>query len=86
MSFIHIDHPGEVIHWFRSHPESEQERRPAGECPHACRHLATAVVGWGPDLEHYELVICTDDGCQGNCRGWCAAPAVVVPLTIWHGN
>jgi hypothetical protein len=77
VSHIAIDHPDEVIHWFACHPESERARPVIGDCPHACDHLGTTVVGWGPDLAHYELVICDGftSGCEGNCRGWCAAPA-----------
>jgi hypothetical protein len=74
MSFVHVDHPDEVIHWFKVYPETEQQRRPIGDCPHACPHMQTAVIGWGPDLQHYELIICTDSGCRGNCRGWVGAP------------
>lgn len=81
MAFISIDHPDEVIHWFAVYPDGERERPVIGDCPHECRHMGTAVVGWGPDLAHYELVRCDDDGCRGNCRGWCAAPAGYKELT-----
>jgi hypothetical protein len=71
---IAIDHPDEVIHWFADYPEAERARRPVGDCPHDCEHWMTAVVGWGPDLKHYELVRCdVKDGCNKNCRGWMAA-------------
>jgi hypothetical protein len=74
VSHVAIDHPDEVIHWFACYPEAERARRIAGDCPHDCRHMGTAVVGWGPDREHHELLTCTDSGCQGNCRGWLPAP------------
>jgi hypothetical protein len=73
MSFIHVDHPDEVIHWFAVYPDAERQRQPVGPCPHDCQHLCTATVGWGPDLKHYELVRCDTD-CHGDCRGWMAAP------------
>jgi hypothetical protein len=81
VSFVAVDYPDEVIHWFAVYPESERRRRITGPCLHDCKHLGTAVVGWGPDLQHYELVRCDDDGCRGNCRGWCAAPAGYKQLT-----
>jgi hypothetical protein len=72
-SEVTLDHPGEVIHWFKSEPE-EIDRRPVGPCPHTeCRHHGQSVVAWGPDFEHYELMVCDDDhpgGCAGWCRGW----------------
>lgn len=74
MSHAAISQPDEVIHWFASWPEAQRGRPVLGDCPHArCPHVATTVVGWGPDLAHYELVVCDSDGCQGNCRGWAAA-------------
>jgi hypothetical protein len=72
MSSIAVDNPDLVIDWFATYPDAERKRRPAGNCPHACEHRMLSVVAWGPSLTHYELRICTDDGCQGNCRGWCA--------------
>jgi hypothetical protein len=76
-----IDYPDEVVHWFACYPETERKRSVIGYCPHDCGHMGTAVVGWGPDHAHYELVICDSDGCQGNCRGWCAAPVGYKELT-----
>jgi hypothetical protein len=70
-----IDYPDEVIHWFTSYPAAERIRPVLGRCPHAsCAHNLTAVVGWGPDAAHYELIRCDSGGCQGHCRGWLAAP------------
>jgi hypothetical protein len=65
----HVDRPGE-LHWFTGHGPA----RILGSCPHeGCPHTATRVVAWGPDLEHYELVVCdVDEGCAGRCRGWIA--------------
>ena len=75
MGSIAVDNPDIVIDWLASYPEAERQRRPARDCPHACRHRILAVVAWGPSLTHYELRICKDpDGCQGNCRGWCGPP------------
>jgi hypothetical protein len=36
------------------------------ECGHDCTHNAMSVVGWGPDVAHYELNEC--DLC--GCRAW----------------
>lgn len=68
-SFVHVDHPDVVIHWFASYPEAQRTRRPIGPCPHDCEHRQTSVVGWGPDLAHYELIQC-DEVCAGQCRAW----------------
>jgi hypothetical protein len=65
---IALDHPGDLS-WVEDYPESERQRRVAGDCPHACMHRFLQVVAWGPDLTRYELRICTDV-CAGNCRGW----------------
>jgi hypothetical protein len=74
-SYVAIENPDAVVHWFKSDPW-EKGRRPVGPCPHSgCPHNAQSVVAWGPDFEHYELVVCdTDDpgGCDGMCRGWLA--------------
>lgn len=35
-------------------------------CAHDCPHHSIAVIGWGPDVAHYELEECRDCG----CRGW----------------
>lgn len=71
---VMLDNPGE-IRWFKSDPE-EEHRRPLGPCPHdTCPHNATSTVAWGPDLDHYELIVCDTDGpdcCDGWCRGWAA--------------
>lgn len=41
--------------------------RELGEpCDHACDHHYTAVIGWGPDVLHYELVECN----LCHCRAW----------------
>jgi hypothetical protein len=70
-SFVRVDHPDDVIHWFASYPESERTRPPLGPCTHECEHRQSATVGWGPDLKHYELIVCEEsDGCNGNCRAW----------------
>jgi hypothetical protein len=67
-SRAYVDRPGEA-HWFAGHGPA----RLIGPCPHDCRHHATSVVAWGPDLDHYELVVCdVTDGCDGRCRGWVA--------------
>jgi hypothetical protein len=76
---ITIDHPDQVIHWFATYPEADRARPVLGPCPHDCAHLATTVVGWGPDPAHYELIICDGQaergpGCDGQCRGWLPAP------------
>jgi len=73
MSLVMVDNPDCVIDWFASYPEAERARKVAGDCPHECPHNVTSTVGWGPDLEHYELVVCdVTGGCDGNCRGWMA--------------
>lgn len=69
-TFVTIDDPGRVIGWFACYPEDQRARKPIGPCPHDCEHLGTSVVGYGPDLDHYELITCEDDGCAGNCRAW----------------
>lgn len=68
-SWVQIDHPDEPVHWFAGYPESERRRVAVGPCPHDCEHRSTSVEAWGPDLDHYELVVC-DDICAGNCRAW----------------
>jgi hypothetical protein len=61
---VAVDLPGEVW-WFKSDPE-EGDRRPVGSCPHTgCRHTGQSVVAWGPDLDHYELIVCDDDNPGG---------------------
>ena len=70
MGSIAVDNPDCVIDWFPDYPESERARKIIGDCPHACKHRILKIVGWGPSLTHYELLICRDDGCQGNCRQW----------------
>ncbi len=76
MATAHLDQDmrGEVVRWYRSELGGHALRTPVGPCPHAaCRHWGQSVVGWGGDLDHYELVVCDDDpGCAGNCRGWSA--------------
>ena len=68
-SEVALDHPGEIS-WFKSDPE-EQDRHAVGPCPHAeCEHHGQSVVAWGPDFDHYELVVCDDSG-PGGCAGWC---------------
>lgn len=67
MSERHLDHPGDW-HWFKGHGPA-----PAiGHCPHTtCRHHSQSVIAHGPDLEHYELVVCdVVQGCAGQCRAW----------------
>ena len=81
MDSIGIDNPDEVITWFAGYPAGERARKITGECPHACPHRILRVVGWGPDLEHYELRICRDI-CAGNCRGWCAPATYARVRTI----
>lgn len=71
-SFVHVDNPDTVINWFASYPEPQRARKPTGPCPHDCEHRQTAVVGYGPDLKHYELIVCEDTGCSGDCRAWLA--------------
>ena len=68
-SYVSIDHPDEVIHWFKPYPADQRSRTAVGPCPHDCEHRNTSVVGYGSDLDHYELVTC-DDVCDGNCRAW----------------
>jgi hypothetical protein len=91
VALIRIDYPDEVIHWFASYPESERRRPALGRCPHACAHLQTATVGWGPDAAHYELIRCDGQaergpGCDGHCRGWLPAPGTHAQhLAVeWH--
>ena len=68
--------PGEIIDWFAGIPESERARKAVGDCPHDCPHNMTAVVAWGADLAHYELVRCdVEDGCNRDCRTWVSAAA-----------
>ena len=69
MSSIALDHPGDLS-WFPGYPEAERRRIPSGDCPHPCQHRILKVVAWGPDMAHYELSVCQDYGCQGNCRAW----------------
>lgn len=71
-TYVSIDHPDEVVHWFACYPQAQRERPVIGDCPHECEHRAYSVVAYGPNLEHYELVVCDDDGCAGNCRAWLA--------------
>jgi hypothetical protein len=82
MGSIAVDNPDCVIDWFPDYPESEQARKIIGDCPHPCRHRILKVVGWGPSLRHYELRICQDDGCAGNCRGWCGPATYARICTI----
>lgn len=74
MGLVAVDNPDCIIDWFASYPESERSRPVVGRCPHKdCPHNMTAVVGWGPDLAHYELSRCdVEDGCNRDCRGWMA--------------
>lgn len=68
----HLDHPGEIS-WYVGHGPAPI----LGDCPHvACEHRDSHTVAWGPDFEHYELVVCVETGegkCGGACRGWAAA-------------
>lgn len=68
---MHVDNPDRVIGWFASYPEVERARTPVGPCTHTCEHRQTSTVGYGPDLDHYELVVC-EDACAGDCRAWLA--------------
>jgi hypothetical protein len=70
----HLDHAGEIS-WYVGHGPAPI----LGPCPHTtCQHLGWSTVAWGPDLNHYELVVCDDGptqnpdggGCDGQCRGW----------------
>lgn len=65
----HVDHPDEVS-WYVGHGPAPI----LGPCPHTtCQHNGWSTVAWGPDLRHYELVVCDDrEGCAGRCRGWVA--------------
>lgn len=74
MAEAHLDHPGEVS-WFKGHSPLPV----LGPCTHAeCRHLGTAVIGWGPSMERYELVTCgslyssdeSPSDCASRCRAW----------------
>jgi hypothetical protein len=73
VAHITIDYPDEPVHWFAVYPQTERDRRAAGACSHRCEHAETAVIGWGPDAAHYELVVC-QAWCGENCRGWLPAP------------
>lgn len=91
MALVSIDCPDGVINWFGSYPEAERHRPVAGPCPHGCAHLAVTTVGWGPDLAHYELLRCDGQaergpGCDGQCRGWLAAPGTYAQhlAVAWH--
>ncbi len=71
-----LDHPGD-FHWFSGYGPLPA----AGECPHAsCRHRATSVIAWGPDLTRYELVQCDSD-CASSCRAWVDGRGIVT--TPW---
>jgi hypothetical protein len=74
MGLVAVDvSPDQIIEWFSSYPETERQRHPVGDCPHACAHRMVKVVAWGPSYEHYELHVCDDpDGCKSDCRGWTA--------------
>lgn len=89
MAEAHLDHPGEIT-WFVGHGPAPI----LGDCPHVgCEHRDTRVIADGPDFEHYELVICTEQGdgkCAGACRGWHAEyPLAEVPPGFpqhrWYG-
>lgn len=72
MAEPHLDHPGDIS-WYVGHGPAPI----LGDCPHvACQHSDTHTVAWGPDFEHYELVVCVEQGegrCAGACRGWAAS-------------
>jgi hypothetical protein len=70
MTYVHVDNPDLPVSWFKSCPE-EITRKVIGPCPHRCPHNLTRVVAWGPDLAHYELIVCdVVAGCNRNCRSW----------------
>lgn len=50
------------LHMFAGHIWREL----GAPCDHGCEHRSTAVIGWGPDVAHYELEECRD--CW--CRAW----------------
>lgn len=74
MGHVAVDvSPDDIIEWFACYAEAERKRPVIGPCTHDCPHNMTAVVAWGSDLAHYELVRCdVKDGCNRNCRGWMA--------------
>lgn len=86
MGEAHLDHPGEW-HWFSGYGPLPV----TGPCPHTdCPHNATITIAYGPDFEHYELIICdVDAGCNGRCRGWTREYPVgyayehKVPRVLW---
>lgn len=67
MAEAHLDHPGD-FHFFSGYGPA----RVKGPCPHTgCPHHGVSVIAWGPDYEHYELLVCeVNEGCAGRCRGW----------------
>jgi hypothetical protein len=76
MTWVHLDHPGD-LHWFSGYGPLPV----LGECPHVgCRHDAISTIAWGPDLTRYELVQCDSD-CDSSCRAW--ADGRSVATTPW---
>ncbi len=66
MAEAHLDHPGEIS-WYKGYGPVLV----LGPCPHACPHNAQSAIGWGPDMQRYELVQCDVlGGCETSCRAW----------------
>lgn len=85
MAEPHLDHPGEIT-WFKRYGPAPV----LGPCPHAaCKHFGQGVIGWGPSMERYELILCgsidlldeSDSDCASTCRAWADSRGLIV--TPW---